>query len=78
MARIDDGGPAYPMAGECATYDGFSKLEAYALAAMQAIIHKDKWRNPFTSADMAGIASESFEFASAMLAEHNRRVKVEK
>lgn len=78
MARIDDGGPAYPMAGECAKYDGFSKLEAYALAAMEAIIHKDKWRNPFTPADIAGIAVESFEFAAAMLREHNRRMKVEK
>lgn len=57
---------------------GFSKLEACAMAAMAAIIQKDKWRNPFTPADIAGIAVESFGFAEAMLREYNRRVKGEK
>lgn len=47
---------------------GLSLRDYFAAKAMQARLARDTWKNPFTEADRACLAAESYADADAMLA----------
>lgn len=79
MDQIDDGGPAYPRqlpdvkvppnraAEMIDEYAGKSLRDDFAGLAMQSHLWRDRWKNPFTAADLDALAIQSYRAADAMI-----------
>jgi hypothetical protein len=69
MSKINDGGPAFPMANATAPIQaGITRRQYYAAAAAQGWIAKDRIQNPYTPGDLAFVAHTAFAIADAMIA----------